>query len=138
MKKFTMTEIESYLSRVRRAGACKGNMDMTEAAYASGDIEELKAIARGNINWLRGSGIPVTLDDLGDGIARTYHSNGQLMGQCTYENGQEQGLYQRWYDNGQLMEQYTFENGQEQGLYQRWYDNGQLMEQYTYENGQRG
>ena len=42
MKKFTMAEIESYLSQVRRAGACKGNMDMAEAAYASGDIEELR------------------------------------------------------------------------------------------------
>ena len=105
MKKFTMAEIESYLSQVKRAGACKGNMDMAEAAYAAGDIEELKAIARGNINWLRGSGIPITLDDLGDGTARTYHNNGQLMEQYTFENGQEQGLYQRWYDNGQLMEQ---------------------------------
>ena len=110
MKKFTMAEIESYLSQV--TGACKGNMDAAKAAYAAGDIEELKAIARGNINWLMGSGIPITLDDLGDGIARTYHSNGQLMGQYTFENGQEHGLCQSWYDNGQLREHYTFENGQ--------------------------
>ena len=38
MKKFTMAEIESYLSQVKRAGACKGNMDAAKAAYAAGDI----------------------------------------------------------------------------------------------------
>ena len=73
---------------------------VAEAAYDAGDIEELRAIARGNIYWLVGIGIPITLADLGDGIAKIYYDNGRLMGQYTYENGRKHGLCQGWCPNG--------------------------------------
>lgn len=51
------------------------------------------------------------------------------------KNGKPHGLTTSWHDNGQLAWERTFENGKVHELETRWYENGKLWSKRIYKNG---
>jgi hypothetical protein len=92
-------------------------------------------------------------DGLPWGEEKTWHSNGQLGENCTWERGSHgqscyslksgdyilpanhKGEHTCYYENGQKMEDSFFENGKLHGSLKGWYENGKLKYDANYSNG---
>ena len=69
---------------------------------------------------------------------KEYHSNGKLLYQGTYVNGEKHGEWKTWWHNSeQLWKQGTYVNGKQHGEWKMWYRNGKLWKQGTYVNGKQ-
>ena len=55
------------------------------------------------------------------GLFCTYHPNGNLASEGSYEHGNEHGLWKDFYDDGSLAAEGQFENGKEVGEW-RYFD----------------
>ena len=69
------------------------------------------------------------------GIARGWHSNGQLEVEEPFINGLSNGLRTRWHPNGKIRSTTTIVKGVLNGPYTEWHDNGQKALEMTLLNG---
>jgi antitoxin component YwqK of YwqJK toxin-antitoxin module len=69
------------------------------------------------------------------GLWRTWHANGQLESEGTYQFGQENGKFTWWHSNGQQAVEGQFVDGQEDGAWVWWHTNGQKAAQGNYHYG---
>ncbi len=73
----------------------------------------------------------------GNGVVKTFYSNGKPALQSTYDKGALTGDYKEFFANGKLWEQATYVNGRLEGERTEYYENGNLQELTTYYNGGR-
>ena len=71
------------------------------------------------------------------GPATTWHQNGQIKEQGTYQNGHRHGEWRYWYDNGQIWMQENYEMGKKNGLMMGWYKNGKKSIQQYWKNDRK-
>jgi antitoxin component YwqK of YwqJK toxin-antitoxin module len=64
-----------------------------------------------------------------NGLVRTYHDNGQLEHEATYEYNRIEGTARGWYKNGQLEYENTSVDGLEFVKKRRYYESGSLQEE---------
>jgi antitoxin component YwqK of YwqJK toxin-antitoxin module len=69
------------------------------------------------------------------GLFVSYHENGNVASEVTYEHGSEQGSCNDFYENGQLAASGQYENGKEHGTWRFWNVSGQEEASVTYVHG---
>jgi antitoxin component YwqK of YwqJK toxin-antitoxin module len=60
-----------------------------------------------------------------EGLAITWHENGQKQIEVNFVDGKQDGLTTHWYENGQKKEEGHWKDGKKDGLGTIWYENGQ-------------
>jgi antitoxin component YwqK of YwqJK toxin-antitoxin module len=101
------------------------------------------------------------LNDKEHGIVKSFWSNGSIMGETNYSNGNKDGYYNlyfengiksvegnykndlmegqwlSWYENGNIFKEIYYENGLENGFYKFWFENGKLSSQGNHKQGKK-
>ena len=72
-----------------------------------------------------------------NGLATTWHPNGQKILEESWVKGRPHGAETRWYENGQMRSEGNYVNGRADGTQSKWYKDGQLESQMTYSDGDR-
>jgi antitoxin component YwqK of YwqJK toxin-antitoxin module len=67
----------------------------------------------------------------------SYHPNGQVESEGTYDMGLEEGLWCDYYPNGVMAAQGSYKRGKEHGLWRFWSQDGNLQEETAYRDGQQ-
>lgn len=70
-----------------------------------------------------------------DGLAETYHSNGQLMSKFYSKNYNIEGLSVSYYSDGQLQRKANYKNGEQDGPEEEYFEDGQLKLKGYYKEG---
>lgn len=83
------------------------------------------------------SEIPYKNDSTIDGIAKYYHSNGQLSSWQPYTDGQEDGMVKDYYENGDIKSEAEWKAGVQDGISRWYYINGTLKDQSIWRNGKQ-
>lgn len=74
-------------------------------------------------------------NNLFNGFAVQYYSNGKIKDKTGFLNGKKQGVYQLWFENGVLKLQSNFHQNSLEGTYKAWWNNGNLAASSQYKNG---
>ena len=69
------------------------------------------------------------------GLEREWYSNGQLMRERHFKNGQLRDLARGWYINGHKMYEENWKNDKRDGLKRRWDEDGQLISEIITRKG---
>ena len=72
-----------------------------------------------------------------EGLAITWHENGQKQSEGSYKNGKSDGLAKLWYENGQKKGEGNWKDGKLDGLTTHWYENGQKKEEVNWKDGKQ-
>src|SRR5690606_22933064 len=67
------------------------------------------------------------------GIARTWHKNGRLASEESYQNGLLHGACHQWDEQGKLLGDYRMDHGT--GIQRVWFENGVLQSEQSFING---
>lgn len=67
------------------------------------------------------------------GVARTWHRNGVLASEESYQDGQLHGLCRQWDEQGKLLGEYRMHHGT--GIQRVWFENGVLQLEHSLING---
>jgi len=104
----------------------EGVLNIVEVADSDGRIRFRYARARSadGKTWIR------------QGRFVSYHSNGTMESEGTYEDGAEEGLWRDFYANGMLAAEGTYKRGKEDGIWRFWSEDGKLQEATVYRDGQ--
>jgi MORN repeat protein len=70
-----------------------------------------------------------------NGLFRTWHPNGQLEFEVTYEEGRRTGLSRSWHENGQLEAEATWKDDVLDGIYKYWDKDGQFRYEKSWKEG---
>jgi hypothetical protein len=70
-----------------------------------------------------------------NGIARSWHPNGELADEYELKNGLIVGVRREWHDNGALAKTTPFESGHVHGIVRQWSREGKLLGEYTMTHG---
>jgi len=97
-------------------------------------------------NFIKGTGIDITINDRGDtlyigkyengklnGELKRYYDNGELMYTTLFKNGT--GVDKRYYQNKNLAFEQPLIDGKENGTYKEYYENGKLRRTMEFKNG---
>ena len=66
---------------------------------------------------------------------KSFHEDGRLLYEKTYETGKKHGIFKEWYENGKLKCEQYYVNGRKHGICKEWFDNGKLKCEHYYVNG---
>ena len=78
-------------------------------------------------------------DKISGCVEREYHSNGKLMGETPYKNGEIEGMVKQYYENGNLVVEIPFKNYKANGIAKWYYENGNIKTEAMYkDNKQEG
>ena len=72
-----------------------------------------------------------------DGIAKSYHENGKLEREVSFNANKEEGILQAFFPSGKIKARYSFKEGEENGTCYNYYENGQIRTKFNYLNGLR-
>ena len=72
-----------------------------------------------------------------EGLAITWHENGQKQSEGSYKNGKSDGLATYWYEHGQKEQEANWKDGKQDGLTTHWYENGQKKEEVNWKDGKQ-
>ena len=70
-----------------------------------------------------------------DGVARSYHENGNLQSQRFWKEGKGDGEFKVYSESGQLLKEGTYKNGQMDGIWKEYFENGKLKAEMSYTDG---
>ena len=70
-----------------------------------------------------------------NGLARSWHQNGQLESEGTLINGMMDGVVREWHPNGVLKKEETRLRGTLHGLVRKWSSKGELLGSYEMIDG---
>jgi MORN repeat variant len=87
-----------------------------------------------HVDYFKNPAVPLYYRTVGhpkNGAYKKWYKNGQLIEECTYKDGELDGLCRRWYENGQLKEECTYKRGFQNGLGRLWEQNGRLVKEHT-------
>ena len=72
------------------------------------------------------------------GIFQKFRYDGKLNYECSYNNGEKDGLYKEWYSNGnQKKVEGSYEDGEKNGLIREWYSSGNQKFEGSYKDGEK-
>ena len=72
------------------------------------------------------------------GIFQKFRYDGKLNYECSYNNGEKNGLYKEWYSNGnQKKVEGSYEDGEKNGLIREWYSSGNQKFEGSYKDGEK-
>jgi antitoxin component YwqK of YwqJK toxin-antitoxin module len=74
-------------------------------------------------------------EDLRNGVAKTWYSNGQAQQEGAYHNGKKVGTFTYWHANGQIATTGEYRDNQPEGNWVWYHDNGQKSAVGRYEHG---
>lgn len=78
-------------------------------------------------------------DKISGCVEREYHSNGKLMRETPYKNGEIEGMVKQYYENGNLVVEIPFKNYKANGIAKWYYENGNIKTEAMYkDNKQEG
>jgi TonB family protein len=77
------------------------------------------------------------VNDVLDGSAILFYSNGNIQEEKNYSNGILSGIVREYYPSGLLKMEYSVKNGIKDGNQRIYYENGSLKEISIFSNGQR-
>jgi antitoxin component YwqK of YwqJK toxin-antitoxin module len=64
------------------------------------------------------------VDGYRQGLARTFHANGQKRTEGMYAADKQVGVWRSWRENGKALEEIQFADGLKEGPITRWQENG--------------
>ena len=68
-------------------------------------------------------------------IQRSFHSNGSIRTEVSYENGRRNGLSRTYHTNGQVVEEVRFCNNLLHGVCKSWAVDGRFLGEYRMKHG---
>ncbi len=71
------------------------------------------------------------------GIFQKFRYDGKLNYECSYNNGQKNGLYKEWYSNGNQIFEGSYKDGEKDGLIREWYSGGNQKFEGNFNNGKK-
>ncbi len=87
--------------------------------------------SNGNLEW----DIPLNANGKRHGLAKQYHSNGQLKLTRNHVDGKAQGIETIYYKSGEVAQISTFVDGEPHGEFIRYNEDGTIAERAQYDNG---
>ena len=114
-----------------------GELNYIKKGDLSQEIIDLLPTKVSDIDAKGGKMFYVGTSILFSGIFQKLDYDGKLDYECTYENGDKNGLYKQWHSNGNQKFEYSYNNGKKDGLYKQWHSNGNQKFEYSYEKGEK-
>lgn len=69
------------------------------------------------------------------GIWRSFHPNGQVHEESSFQHGEKHGVWKTFYANGQLRSVGEWRAGKQEGLAEAWHENGKRAFSAEYKDG---
>jgi antitoxin component YwqK of YwqJK toxin-antitoxin module len=73
--------------------------------------------------------------DIREGVAYTYHPNGNLAVEAPYKNGKLDGVFKSYYESGKVWQTIGYREGIEDGISTEFYENGIKKSREVYKMG---
>jgi antitoxin component YwqK of YwqJK toxin-antitoxin module len=91
-------------------------------SYVDSNLEQL----REEVNFI---------NDIRNGIFKSYHSDGKIWQEGIYINNKRNGIYKTYYKNGKLATEVNYIDDKMNGIYKTYDWNGQLDKEVNYIDG---
>lgn len=65
-------------------------------------------------------------DKISGCVEREYHSNGKLMRETPYKNGEMEGMVKQYYENGNIKTEAIYKDNKQEGVIKMYYTSGNL------------
>ena len=130
----TKEQAELILDKLNDSTVFRGSYNKAKEYLDNDDLVGFEEVCRGNYHWIRDN---IPSYKLTDGVATTWHDNGQIRTKTAYLNKRVDGDHIVWYENGNKRAQLHFKNDKCHGDHIGWYENGKTHFKYPHVDGQR-